>query len=115
MNTIKINKKNTLMIAHRGLSRLEKENTMASFIAAGNKSYYGIECDIHPTIDGFFVVVHDDNLKRVADNDLNVEQSTLEAVKQIKLIDNYSKKPLSHLIVPTLEEYLECCIKYEKK
>lgn len=115
MNTIKINKNNTLMIAHRGLSGLEKENTMASFIAAGNKSYYGIECDIHPTTDGFFVVVHDDNLKRVAGIDLNVEKSNLEEIKQIKLIDNFNQKPLSHLIVPKLEEYLECCIKYEKK
>lgn len=115
MNTIKINKKNTLMIAHRGLSRLEKENTMASFIAAGNRSYFGMECDIHPTLDGRFVVIHDDSLLRVAGIDKNVEEMTLDEIKKINLIDNYNQKPMTHLLVPTLEEYLECCIKYEKK
>ena len=35
MDTIKIEKKNTLMVAHRGVSGLEKENTLAAFIAAG--------------------------------------------------------------------------------
>ena len=43
MDTIKIEKKNTLMVAHRGVSGLEKENTLAAFIAAGNRSYYGVE------------------------------------------------------------------------
>ena len=35
MNTIKINKEHVQMIAHRGLSGLEKENTCAAFVAAG--------------------------------------------------------------------------------
>ena len=49
MDTIKIEKKNTLMVAHRGVSGLEKENTLAAFIAAGNRSYYGVETDVHRT------------------------------------------------------------------
>ena len=54
MDTIKINKKNVLMIAHRGVSGLETENTKEAFIIAGNKSYYGIETDVHVTLDGKF-------------------------------------------------------------
>lgn len=115
MNTIKINKNKTLMIAHRGLSYLEKENTMAAFIAAGNKSYYGIECDIHPTTDGKFVIVHDNNLVGVSGIDLNVEECSYNEILKINLIDNHSKQKYPFLKVPTLEEYLECCIKYEKK
>ena len=49
MNTIKINKGTTLMVAHRGVSGLERENTAAAFVAAGNRSYYGVETDIHRT------------------------------------------------------------------
>ena len=60
MNTIKINMQNKKIVAHRGASRLEKENTLAAFIAAGNRSYYGIECDIHRTADGRYVVIHDE-------------------------------------------------------
>ena len=49
MDTIKINKKNVKMVAHRGLSGIETENTSSAFVAAGNRSYFGIECDIHVT------------------------------------------------------------------
>ena len=55
MNTIKLNTAgtNVKMIAHRGLSGLEAENTCAAFVAAGNREkYFGIECDIHRTLDG---------------------------------------------------------------
>ena len=62
LNTVKIeNKKGTKFIAHRGLSGLELENTISAFVAAGNRSYQGIETDVHVTSDGKFVVYHDDN------------------------------------------------------
>ena len=38
MNTIKFDKKNALVVAHRGLSGIERENTNAAFVAAGNRS-----------------------------------------------------------------------------
>ena len=56
MNTIKIEKKQARMVAHRGLSGLEKENTCAAFIAAGDRSHFGIETDIRPTLDGRYRV-----------------------------------------------------------
>ena len=52
MNTIKLEKGNSLLVAHRDLSGIECENTNASFVAAGNRSYYGIECDIYKTAGG---------------------------------------------------------------
>ena len=65
--TIQIEKKNTLMVAHRGVSKLERENTCAAFVAAGNRSYFGVETDIHRTSDGQFVVFHDDSTKRLTE------------------------------------------------
>ena len=38
MNTVKIDKKGIKMVAHRGVSGLECENTNAAFVAAGNRS-----------------------------------------------------------------------------
>ena len=38
MNTVKIDKKNCRMIAHRGVSGQEKENNCAAFVAAGVKT-----------------------------------------------------------------------------
>ena len=43
MDTIKFNKANVKVVAHRGLSGLEPENTVAAFVAAGNRSYYGAD------------------------------------------------------------------------
>lgn len=114
METLKINKNNTLMIAHRGLSGFEKENTMAAFICAGNHSYYGIECDIHPTTDGKFVVVHDSNLERVSGTDMIVENESYDKIKEVMLYGVNDTINHVHLRVPLLEEYLECCKKYNK-
>lgn len=114
MNTIKIKKGRTKMIAHRGLSGLEKENTLAAFIAAGNRSYYGIECDIHRTKDGKFVVIHDSDTKRVSGIEKSINNSTLEELRNIWLYDKVDGLPKQHLLIPTLEEYLDISIKYQK-
>ena len=60
MNTVKIDKYFRGMIAHRGLSGIETENTLPAFIAAANRSYFGIECDVHASKDGKIIVTHDD-------------------------------------------------------
>ena len=41
MDTVKIKAKGVKMIAHRGLSGIERENTYPAFVAAANRSYYG--------------------------------------------------------------------------
>lgn len=115
MNTIKLNSGNTKMIAHRGLSGLEKENTCAAFIAAGNREkYFGIETDVHRTKDGRFVVFHDDNTARVGIDSLVVEESTFETLRKLRLTDLDGERGRADLVIPTLEEYIGICKKYEK-
>ena len=112
-DTIKINKKDTKMIAHRGVSELEQENTYASFLLAGMKSYYGIETDIHSTIDNKFIVCHDDNIKRVTGVDKIIEESTFEELRKIPVWDkNGSYSKYSYL--PSLEEYINICKTFNK-
>lgn len=114
MDTIKFEKKKTLVIAHRGLSGIETENTSSAFVAAGNRSYHGIETDIHKTIDGHFVISHDDNLNRVAGVDISIENSTLEQLEKIILFDKDKTKSRNDLRVPILENYISICKKYGK-
>ncbi|MBQ9079796.1 MAG: hypothetical protein IJY27_01875 [Clostridia bacterium] len=114
MNTIKIDKKNTKMIAHRGVSKLERENTNAAFIAAGNRSYYGIETDIHKTVDNNYIIIHDDTTGRVAIDDMVVEKSTFDTLRSLILTDFDGAKNRSDLRLPTLEEYININKKYEK-
>lgn len=114
MDTIKFDKKNTLMVAHRGLSGIEKENTNAAFVAAGNRSYYGIETDVHKTLDGKYVVFHDDTTGRVAIDNMEVEKTTFDCLRNLLLTDIDGKKGRSDIRIPTLEEYISICKKYDK-
>ena len=114
MNTVKIDKKNTLMVAHRGVSGIEKENTCAAFVAAGNRSYYGVETDVHRTGDGKFVICHDADLFRVAGEKINVEEVSLELSESVVLFDRDGTKDRNDLRPCALEDYIKICKKYEK-
>jgi len=105
MDTIKIaNKGNVKMIAHRGLSGIERENTNAAFVAAANRSYFGIETDIHKTVDGNYVLIHDDKTGRVAIDNMVVEESTFDTLRSLVLTDRDGTKSRSDIRIPTLEE-----------
>ncbi|MEG2003377.1 MAG: glycerophosphodiester phosphodiesterase family protein [Clostridia bacterium] len=114
MNTIKVDSKQCKMIAHRGVSGLEKENTLAAFIAAGNRSHYGVETDVHKTGDGKFVVIHDAETGRVAGDNINVETTSFEYIRKLTLKDIDGTKGRADLRIPTLAEYIRTCKKYEK-
>ena len=114
MDTIKFDKERTLVIAHRGLSGIETENTNAAFVAAGNRSYYGIETDIHRTADGQFVVIHDYDLKRVAGLDIKVEEVDFSVLQEIVLFDKDGSKNREDLRISTLDNYISICKKYNK-
>ena len=114
MDSVKINHGKTLMIAHRGLSGIEKENTNAAFIAAGNRSHFGIETDVHKTVDGKFVTIHDDTTGRVAIDNLEVEKSTFDTLRRLNLCDRDGIKGREDLHIPTLCEYIGTCKRYEK-
>lgn len=113
MNTISLNRHSAKIIAHRGLSGLETENTNAAFVAAGNRSYFGIETDVHKTADEKFMIIHDDNTQRVADKALDVETSTFEALRALNLKDS-GGGVRSDLKIPELFEYIRICRKYGK-
>lgn len=114
MDTIKINKKNTLMIAHRGLSKLERENTALAFVAAGNRTYYGCECDVRKTIDGQYVISHDADLKRNAGKEINIKDCTYDELLEVNLYDIFNI-PRDYYKILLLEDYIKICKKYQKK
>lgn len=101
------------MVAHRGVSGLELENTCAAFVAAGNRSYIGVETDVHVTADGKFIIIHDDNTGRVATESMVVEQTDYETLRnlQLKQKDGMLRTDLR---LPSLEEYLSICKHYDK-
>lgn len=115
MDTTHIEKKQVLMVAHRGLSGIEVENTAASFVAAGNRSYYGIETDIWKTTDGKYAAIHDPNLLRLAGVDRNVTEMSMAELQETILFDKDGTKDRLDLRPGTLQNYLSICKKYEKQ
>ncbi len=95
------------MIAHRGLSGKETENTLQAFVAAGNRTYYGMECDIHVTKDGKYVIFHDDNTGRLCLEDHVIEQTDFGTLRALAYRDGVSR-------MATPEEYLQVAARYKK-
>lgn len=114
MNTIKIEKLDVKMTAHRGASGLETENTAAAFIAAGQRSYFGIETDIHKTKDGHFICCHDSNIERVSGQDAVIEEMTLGEIEAVCLYERGTSESRGYLRIPRLSDYINICKKYSK-
>ncbi len=114
MNTVRIDAKNVKMIAHRGLSGIETENTCAAFLAAAKRSYFGIETDVRVTADGRFILSHDRSTLRVCGEEYIIDQTEFETLRGISLIDKATGKKQKELTFATPEEYLSICKEYNK-
>ena len=112
-DTIHVDLPGVRMVAHRGVSGLERENTCAAFVAAGNRSYFGVETDIHRTADGRYIVFHDDNLTRLLGDGRVVEEMCFDELRALRLTD-LDGNARGDLLLPTLEEYVHICKKYDK-
>lgn len=112
MDTVKISRGQTHMIAHRGLSGLEKENTAAAFVAAANRSYYGIETDVHITSDGRFILHHDATVRDPAGASYRIAKTPFDTLRRICFAQDGVVR--ADLRMPLLEEYLMICRKYGK-
>lgn len=116
MDTIKIQKSKTKIIAHRGLSGIECENSLPAFVAAANRSYFGIETDVHLTADKRFVLMHDNETLRVTGVEKKLSTSNYDELQTLLLNDPRKHDTVARrdLVIPTLEEYLSVCNKYGK-
>ena len=85
------------VIAHRGGGNEGNENTESGLKAAWKAGAYGSEIDIQRTKDGYYVVNHDGDFARVADESRKPEEMTLKEVKMLSV----GGDP-----VPTYEEML---------
>ena len=85
------------IIAHRGGGNEGNENTQSGLNAAWKAGAYGSEIDIQRTKDGYYVVNHDGDFARVADESRKPEEMTLKEVKRLSV----GGDP-----VPTYEEML---------
>jgi len=88
-----------LVIAHRGASAYEPENTLRAFALAIEQGARMIELDLHATRDGQVVVIHDFTLNHTTSLTGRVNERTLA---EIKVADAGNGER-----VPTLDETLD--------
>ncbi len=91
-------KKRFLIIAHRGASAYEPENTLRAFRKALEMGADAIELDVRQSADGVIVVVHDEDLKRIAGIGKRVRECTYSELSQIRVLGS---EP-----IPKLEDVL---------
>jgi len=115
MNTVKIDKYFRGMIAHRGLSGIETENTINAYVAAANRSYYGIECDVYSSKDGKLILTHDDTLLRLGMLNIHIPSYQYDEIRKFTLIDRKTGYLSDTLTIPLLKDYLSICKAYQKQ
>ena len=80
-------------IGHRGAAGYSPENTLISFQKAIDLKVDGIELDVHLSLDGAIMVIHDETLDRTTNGK--------------GLVKNFSASQLKELGIPTLIEVLD--------
>ena len=88
-----------LKIGHRGAKGYEPENTLVSFEKAIEMGADGIELDVHLSIDGHLIVIHDETIDRTTNGKGVVDQLTLQELKSFRINEKHE--------IPTLEEVLD--------
>ncbi|MDD4070144.1 MAG: glycerophosphodiester phosphodiesterase family protein [Candidatus Izemoplasmatales bacterium] len=114
MNTIKIDKYFRGMIANNGLSGIETENTIFAFLAAANRSYYGISCELSLSKDNKYIVTGCDSLLKYGMLNLDIRSFSYNELKKFSLIDRKTGNLNEFVFIPRLEDYLAICKAYQK-
>jgi glycerophosphoryl diester phosphodiesterase len=74
-----------LKIGHRGAKGYEPENTLISFEKAIDLKVDGIELDVHLSLDGVLMVIHDETIDRTTDRKGFVNLFTALELKKYKI------------------------------
>ncbi len=90
-----------LILAHRGASAVETENTAAAFARARADGADGVELDVLLCATGEVVVFHDDDLARLAHRPERIGAMSWTALREVELPRGTR--------IPTLEEAVEAC------
>jgi glycerophosphoryl diester phosphodiesterase len=72
-----------VIVGHRGAAGLAPENTLLSFVTALKLGAQMIELDIHETLDGHLVCIHDGTVDRTTDGTGTVSEMDLQELRQL--------------------------------
>ena len=95
------------IIAHRAGGTLANENTVRGLARAIEAGAFAAEIDVQRTLDGHYIINHDNDFFRTTGIALAPEEMTLEEIRKLKIAD-YSESPDPETDpVATIEEMLD--------
>ena len=95
--------------AHRGLSSIVPENTIEAFLEAAKYNFYALECDVHCTTDGKWVIIHDCMLQSMSKEKGDVKTMTYDEIKKVKFTKGANIENYPDAGACLVEEYIEIC------
>jgi len=103
------------MIAHRGLSGIETENTVFSYLAAANHTYHGISCDLLVSKDDQLILSAQTSLLKFGLLNIDIQSFAYEELIKYSLVDRKTENLNQFLYIPLLKDFLNICKAYEKQ
>ena len=98
------------LTAHRGLSSVCPENTLEAFKEAAKYNYYALECDVHYTTDGKWVIIHDYMLQSMCEEKGDVKTMSYdEKLSKIRFTNGANIKDFPDARPCLVEEFIEIC------
>lgn len=109
LNNVRV--KDPIIISHRGVSEKNGvQNTVAALKKTARLKPEYVEIDLHETADKKLVVMHDENLKKLAGKNLVPHDLTLKQLQKITILENgYQEK------IASFDEYLKEAQKLHQK
>ena len=95
-------------INHRGFNSIAPENTLPAYRLSAQKGFPFVECDLSITVDGKWVLIHDDTIDRTSNGTGNITEMTLEQVKTYDF-GSWKDDKYAGTQIPTLEEFIILC------
>ena len=104
------------LIAHRAACLDAPENSIEAVRLAKKNGAKCIEFDVQLTADGQAVIFHDDEVDRVTNGTGEISKMTLKQVRALDLAAKHVlKDQFTPCRIPTLEEFVEECLKLDLK
>lgn len=97
-------------IAHKGCWMFSPENTLASIYDAKRYGFDFVELDINKTLDGVYILMHDDTVDRTTDGTGRVDNLTKNQIDNLNIDVGIYKEDEVYK-VPTFESAVELCSK----
>ena len=93
------------IIAHRAGGTMASENSVEGISCAIDRGCYGSEIDVQRTADGFYIINHDNDFKRLTGVARAPEDMTMDEIRELRIKDTTGNGRL--LPVVTFEEMLD--------